>query len=53
MKAKISVVGIGPGGLDDMTSKGREVISNSKIIIGYKYYIPFIESLIADGTEIV
>lgn len=53
MKAKISVVGIGPGGLDDMTSKGREVISNSKIIIGYKYYVPFIESLIADGTEIV
>ena len=53
MKAKISVVGIGPGGLDDMTSKGREVISNSKIIIGYKYYVPFIKSLIADGTEIV
>ncbi len=53
MKAKISVVGIGPGGLDDMTSKGREMISNSKIIIGYKYYIPFIESLISDGTQIV
>ena len=53
MKAKISVVGIGPGGLDDMTSKGREMISNSKIIIGYKYYVPFIKSLIADGTEIV
>ena len=53
MKAKISVVGIGPGGLDDMTSKVREMISNSKVIIGYKYYIPFIESLIDDGTEIV
>lgn len=42
MKAKISVIGIGPGGLDDMTSKAKEVIRNSRIIVGYKYYIPFI-----------
>ncbi len=53
MKAKISVIGIGPGGLDDMTSKARDVIRNSKIIVGYKYYIPFIMPLIGIETEIV
>ena len=53
MKAKISVIGIGPGGLDDMTSKAKEVIRNSRIIVGYKYYIPFIVSLIGCDTEIV
>lgn len=53
MKAKISVIGLGPGGLDDMTSKAKAVISNSKIIIGYNYYIPFIESLIGADTEIL
>ncbi len=53
MKAKISVIGLGPGGLDDMTSKAKAVISNSKIIVGYNYYIPFIESLIGADTEIL
>lgn len=53
MKAKIIVVGIGPGGLDDITSKAKEIIRNSKVIVGYKYYIPFIEPLIGSDTEIV
>ena len=36
-----------------MTSKAKEVIRNSRIIVGYKYYIPFIVSLIGCDTEIV
>ena len=53
MKAKITVIGIGPGGPDDMTSKAKEALHDSNIIVGYKYYIPFIEPLIGRDTEIV
>ncbi|MDE5585681.1 MAG: precorrin-3B C(17)-methyltransferase [Muribaculaceae bacterium] len=53
MKAKITVIGIGPGRPDDMTSKAKEALRNSKIIVGYKYYIPFIEPLVGCDTEIV
>ncbi|MDE6379873.1 MAG: precorrin-3B C(17)-methyltransferase [Muribaculaceae bacterium] len=53
MKSKITVIGIGPGGLDDMTTKARNAIRDSRIIVGYKYYIPFIQSLISGDTEII
>ena len=53
MKAKISVIGLGPGGLDDMTSRAKEALRNSKVIVGYKNYIPFIEPLIGGKVEIV
>ena len=53
MKAKISVIGLGPGGLDDMTSRAKEALRNSRVIVGYKNYIPFIEPLIGGRVEIV
>lgn len=53
MKAKISVIGLGPGGLDDMTSRAKEALRNSRVIVGYKNYIPFIEPLIGGKVEIV
>ena len=53
MKAKITVIGIGPGGLDDLTSKARKALRDSKIIVGYTYYIHFIETLIGCDAEIV
>ena len=53
MKAKISVIGLGPGGLDDMTSRAKEALRNSRFIVGYKNYIPFIEPLIGGKVEIV
>ena len=53
MMAKISVIGLGPGGADDMTIKAKDAISNSKVIVGYKYYIPFIHHLIGPDTEII
>lgn len=36
-----------------MTSKAKEALHDSNIIVGYKYYIPFIEPLIGRDTEIV
>ena len=53
MRTKLSVVGIGPGGIGDMTSRAMEILKNSKVIVGYKYYIPFISSFIGDDVEII
>ena len=53
MRTKLSVVGIGPGGIGDMTSRAMEILKNSKVIVGYKYYIPFISSIIGDDVEII
>ena len=48
---KLYVVGIGPGGLEHMTIKAKEVILNSEIIVGYTKYIKLIEPLI-EGKEV-
>ncbi|OFI06708.1 cobalt-precorrin-3B C(17)-methyltransferase [Clostridium acetireducens DSM 10703] len=49
---KLYVVGIGPGGLDYMTIKAKKAIEESDIIVGYKTYIKFIESIIQDKEVI-
>lgn len=48
---KLYVVGIGPGGLEHMTLKAKEVIKESEIIVGYTKYIKLIKSLI-EGKEV-
>lgn len=42
---KISVVGIGPGNLDEMTPKARTLIDSADVIVGYKTYIELIGEL--------
>lgn len=53
MKTRITVVGIGPSNPDDMTQSAVEALRRSKIVVGYKYYIPFITPLIGKDTEII
>ena len=48
---KIYVVGIGPGGEEQMTVAAREAIDKSDVIVGYSKYIELLNSLI-DGKEI-
>lgn len=48
---KLYVVGIGPGGLEEMTIKAANAIKESEIIVGYTKYISMIEPLI-EGKEI-
>ena len=43
---KLYVVGIGPGGLEHMTLKAREVIEKCNIIVGYNKYIDMIKPLV-------
>lgn len=45
---KISVVGIGPGNLDEMTPKARTLINSADVIVGYKTYIELIGELTTD-----
>ncbi|SEJ10814.1 cobalt-precorrin 3 C17-methyltransferase [Propionispira arboris] len=49
---KISVVGIGPGSLEDMTPKALETIQKADIVVGYNTYIKLIEDLIKDKQVI-
>ena len=49
---KISVIGIGPGGLDEMTPKARKAIENSEVVAGYNTYIRLIEKILG-GKKII
>ena len=48
---KIYVVGIGPGGTEQMTAAACKAIEKSEVIVGYSKYIELIESLIK-GKEV-
>ncbi|KHD36126.1 cobalt-precorrin-3B C(17)-methyltransferase [Clostridium acetobutylicum] len=48
---KLYVVGIGPGGLQDMTLKARRALEESEVIVGYTKYIKMVEELLK-GKEV-
>lgn len=50
--SKISVVGIGPGGLDEMTPKARKAIESAEVVAGYNTYIKLIDPLLG-GKKII
>lgn len=47
----IYVVGIGPGGVEHLTFRAKEVLENCDVIVGYKTYIDLIKDVI-QGKEI-
>ena len=47
---KIIVVGIGPGSADDITPAALNAISLADVVVGYKYYFQFVESIIKPDT---
>ena len=49
---KISVVGIGPGGLNEMTPRARKAIESAQVVAGYNTYIKLIEPIL-DGKKII
>src|SRR3989337_756165 len=51
-RGRISVVGIGPGALDEMTLKARQEIENAEVVIGYKTYVKLVESIIKPDAEV-
>jgi precorrin-3B C17-methyltransferase len=40
---KIYVVGLGPGGIDEMTPRARKAIEDSDLVVGYSTYIKLIQ----------
>ena len=50
---KIFVAGIGPGSAGDLTPAVLEAIRESDVVIGYKYYLQFVEPYLRPGTECV
>ncbi|MEJ5327617.1 MAG: precorrin-3B C(17)-methyltransferase [Candidatus Bathyarchaeia archaeon] len=52
-RGRISVVGIGPGGLEHLTPKARQAIEAADVIIGYKTYIKLIQPVITSAIEVI
>lgn len=50
--AKLYVVGIGPGGIEHLTFKAREVLEKCQVIVGYTFYLDLIRELIDGKTSI-
>ena len=49
---KITVIGIGPGSLLDMTPRARQAIEAADVVAGYNTYIRLIESLL-EGKKVI
>ncbi len=49
---KLFLVGLGPGALEHMTFRAREVLNASDAVVGYKSYTELIEPLIAEKEVI-
>ncbi|WP_026526866.1 precorrin-3B C(17)-methyltransferase [Butyrivibrio sp. VCD2006] len=49
---RLSVVGIGPGNLDDMTIRAQRVLSESDYIVGYTVYCDLVRPLFQDKEYI-
>ena len=49
---KITVVGIGPGSLEDMTPRAKRAIEEAAVVAGYTTYIKLIEDLIGEREVI-
>src|SRR4030042_178173 len=52
-RGRISVVGIGPGALEQMTPEAKQAIENAEVIIGYKTYVKLIQSIIKRDVEVI
>ena len=45
-KSLITVVGIGPGSMEDITPAVMAALQSAEVVIGYKYYFQFIKPLL-------
>src|SRR3990170_3654854 len=51
-RGRISVVGIGPGSLEQMTLKARQEIEAAEVVIGYKTYVKLVQAIIKPDAEV-
>lgn len=50
--SKISVIGIGPGSLDELTPRAAQAIEGAEVVAGYNTYIKLIEKILG-GKKII
>ena len=50
--SKISVIGIGPGSLDELTPRAAQAIEGAEVVAGYNTYIKLIEKILV-GKKII
>ncbi|HCP96086.1 MAG TPA: cobalt-precorrin-3B C(17)-methyltransferase, partial [Anaerovibrio sp.] len=43
---KITVIGIGPGSMEDMTPKAKKAIEAAEVVAGYTTYIDLIKPML-------
>ena len=53
MKARITVVGIGPGSAEDITPAALNAIKEADVVVGYRYYFQFIEPYLKEGAQCI
>ena len=53
MKPEITVIGIGPGKASDMTAAAIDALRQAEVVVGYKYYIPFIAPMLRPDVTII
>lgn len=52
--AKITVIGLGPGSILDMTPRARTAIEQAEVVVGYTTYIKLIEELLeGSGKQVI
>ena len=51
--SKLTIIGIGPGDSRDMTEAAIEALRSCKVLVGYKYYIPFVSDFLSEDVRIV
>lgn len=51
--AKLWVVGIGPGNIEEMSLKAYQILRQVDVIIGYKRYIELIKSILSSNQELI
>ncbi len=49
---KITVIGIGPGSMEDMTPKAKKAIEAAEVVAGYTTYIDLIKHML-EGKEVI
>lgn len=50
---KIIVAGIGPGSREDITPAVLEAVGQADAVVGYKYYLQFVEPYVREGCECI
>lgn len=51
--SKLTIIGIGPGDSRDMTVAAIQALRSCKVLVGYKYYIPFVTEFLPEDVQIV